>query len=122
MSTKKKLQDLAAYPLLRLDPLLTDVEDPDATVECVLCDDIENISGDLEKLYWFEYHPSVHAQGSNKICDHCLFPPPKNIDFVMCSREKHLYCLYCLYCIELKLFRIQLGRFVMVCYNLLYYL
>merc|ERR1712130_414180 len=29
---------------------------------------------------------------------------------IMCARESHLYCLYC---IELKLFRMQLGRFVM---------
>eukprot|EP00483_Globobulimina_turgida_P001034 UN01036 len=111
MMASQKLQELGFSPLLKGDALLTDVDDDQSCIDCVLCEDSESIGSDaVEKLYWFEYHPSVHAAGSTKICDHCLFPPPKNIDFIMCSREKHLYCLYC---IELKLFRIQLGRFVM---------
>lgn len=115
--------------VLRLDPLLTDPDDEKTYVPCIFCD--RDILGDGEdvgytqdfslhqtKLYWYEYHPSLHQKRPGyppKLCDHCMFPPPKDFNFVWCENEKHLYCLYCL---ELMLFRIQLGRFVKVCFHL----
>lgn len=114
ISKAKKSSKQNEFPLLQLDPLLTDVDNQDACIECVMCDNVDTVDeDDAIILYWYEYHPSVNTAGTARICDHCLFPLPKNIDFVMCGREKHCYCLYC---IELKLFRIQLGRFVMVCF------
>jgi len=93
-----------------LDPLLTDPDDENSFVPCIFCEDDGNADIDEPcKLLWYEYHPSVHQSQPVKLCDHCMFPPPKDINFVWCQNQKHLYCLYCL---ELMLFRIQLGRFV----------
>ena len=98
----------------RMAPLLTDISDETSTVKCASCTYLDGCDVENE-LYWYEYSPSLQTSG--RVCNHCGFPPPKNVDLIMCAREKHLYCLYC---IELKLFRVQLARFVMVSYFIVY--
>ena len=90
----------------QLEEVLTDVDDPQSELPCIDCGVEEFIP-----LCWYQYDDQAHAHGDVKLCMHCNYPLPKNEDFVMCSNQRHTLCLYCL---ELKLFRIALGRFVAV--------
>ena len=91
-----------------LEPVLTDVDNDNSDLPCIECG--TNLD-EFVPLCWYEYDERVHEDHHVVLCHHCNFPLPKNEDFVMCVNQKHILCLYCL---ELKLFRIELGRFVAV--------
>ena len=99
-----------SYQYTQLEEVLTDVDDPQSELPCIDCGVEEFIP-----LCWYQYDDQAHAHGDVKLCMHCNYPLPKNEDFVMCSNQRHTLCLYCL---ELKLFRIALGRFVAVMFHI----
>ena len=94
-----------------LDKVLMDIDDDNSDIPCIEC--AHNSGTDpppFIPLCWYGYEDRVHSDPP-LLCNHCNYPLPKEEDFVMCENQRHTLCLYCL---ELKLFRIELGRFVAV--------